>query len=330
MEELVSIIALCHNHRRFVVETLDSIIGQSYGNIEIIVISNLLDDGCTDLILQWIESTGASVRFIQNQSPLSISQNINQALGFVNGKYFQVISCDDILSSDKISKQVEAFTKLSDEFACVHSNSVSIDEQSNLISGSLRSDWVKSTYNLKNIPNGDVSKFLGWGAFVSAPSVLLKTDAVKAVGGYNELYLWEDWPMWVSLTKSGFLFFYLDFVAVKIRILNDSISRRRMSVHEKYVIDKMFLDIFFENYSMFTLDSLTRRRFNRKLVSVLNFNFKEWFSFVKRYFGIVGYWRFLEAFKVILVYPICSKLGIEKLIFRIEDKLMRLFFTQKV
>ena len=51
---LVSIIACCYNHEKFVEETLDGIISQTYENIELIIIDDFSTDSSVKKINNWI------------------------------------------------------------------------------------------------------------------------------------------------------------------------------------------------------------------------------------------------------------------------------------
>ena len=52
---LVSIIALCYNHASYLEETLDSIIEQTYPNIQLIILDDCSSDNSVELINAWIK-----------------------------------------------------------------------------------------------------------------------------------------------------------------------------------------------------------------------------------------------------------------------------------
>ena len=51
---LVSIMALCYNHKNFVVQALNSILNQTYHNIELFIIDDNSSDGSQEIIEKWI------------------------------------------------------------------------------------------------------------------------------------------------------------------------------------------------------------------------------------------------------------------------------------
>jgi glycosyltransferase involved in cell wall biosynthesis len=101
--ELVSIIIPVYNSEKTIKQTINSVLNQSYPQIEIIVIN----DGSTDNSGNEINSLNDSriiYRYQENQgSPIAK----NLGLSIANGKYVQFLDADDFLSTDKIENQVK-------------------------------------------------------------------------------------------------------------------------------------------------------------------------------------------------------------------------------
>jgi glycosyltransferase involved in cell wall biosynthesis len=99
---LVSVIIPLHNAEHFIVATVNSAINQTWGNIEIIII----DDGSTDDSLSVVRSFQDARIIIISQSSKGASAARNRGLAVARGKYIQFLDADDLLSDDKIAKQV--------------------------------------------------------------------------------------------------------------------------------------------------------------------------------------------------------------------------------
>ena len=316
---LITVIAICHNHAPYIIETLESIRNQTYGNIELIIINNLKDD-CEEIIEKWMKNYDVQCQFIQNESPLNISKNFNLGLSFANGKYFQGISCDDVLIVNKYECQVKLFETLGERYAVLHSNVQNINSNGILIKNSLRSTWIKNKFNIDLKDFDDISKILGWGVMVSAPSALIRTSIVRELGGYNN-YIWEDYPMWVKLATSGYLFRYLDDPLVNIRIVSNSISRTKYDKKSRYEIDKMLLDIFYDHYKYMNLGFWTRLRFSPKYNSLLAYDKKIWFAYILKFIKTFGIFKgFLSILNIFIIYPLFVKLGFFGLYNKIQTR----------
>ena len=109
MKDKVSIIIPCYNYGEFLTETLASLIYQSHKNWEAIVI----DDGSTDntesIILPLLKKDSRIVFFKQINRGVSAARNLG--LQYVSGDFVQFLDADDLLSPQKISLQLDYFSK---------------------------------------------------------------------------------------------------------------------------------------------------------------------------------------------------------------------------
>ena len=269
---LVNIIAVCHNHELHLLETLESIRNQTYRNIELIIINNL-EDNCKIIIENWIKAHNIQCRFIQNEHPLSITQNFNLGLSFTIGKYFQGISCDDVLMNYKIEKQVELFESLPEEYACIYGDMNTIDKNGNQTTCLSVLESKTKKWSTKKFPEGSLIHELSLFSFVPAPSVLLKTDVIKKLGNYDENYTFEDWPMWIKLSKKGYKFAAVKSVLVNYRILATSMDRARGDEYSKSIIS-----IYLRNTDFFNIkDQRVRDTWHKHILAQKEYSY--WSSF---------------------------------------------------
>jgi glycosyltransferase involved in cell wall biosynthesis len=110
MNPLVSVIIPVYNKEKTVQEAIQSIINQTYKNIEIIVIN----DGSKDRSLEIISALNYNNITIINQKNQGNIKAKNNALRLINGDYIQFLDADDILSDDKIGNQVKLLEKNKD------------------------------------------------------------------------------------------------------------------------------------------------------------------------------------------------------------------------
>ena len=104
----VTVICTSYNQQTFVAEALESVIAQSYPNVELIVI----DNGSTDQTVTRIQAVilpYPAIRFIRNPINLGLNRAFNQGLALANGQYIIDLSADDVLLPDRITRQVIFF-----------------------------------------------------------------------------------------------------------------------------------------------------------------------------------------------------------------------------
>ncbi|HCJ7896604.1 TPA: glycosyltransferase family 2 protein, partial [Acinetobacter baumannii] len=108
-QPLVSIIIPCYNHANFVQDCIQSVIAQTYQNIELIII----DDGSKDETVEKIQKlvTQCTERFVKfefrHRPNKGLSATLNEALEWCQGEYFSAIASDDMMLNDKIEIQID-------------------------------------------------------------------------------------------------------------------------------------------------------------------------------------------------------------------------------
>ncbi|MGA6331370.1 glycosyltransferase family 2 protein, partial [Acinetobacter baumannii] len=103
-QPLVSIVIPCYNHANFVQDCIQSVIAQTYQNIELIIIDDGSKDGSVEKIQEFIgECEKRFVRFeFRNRPNKGLSATLNEALEWCQGEYFSAIASDDMMLNDKI------------------------------------------------------------------------------------------------------------------------------------------------------------------------------------------------------------------------------------
>ena len=323
---LVNIIAICHNQAPYVIESLNSFKNQTYLNIQLIIINNV-KDACEKIIRSWIDENEFNVSpiFIQNENPKTVVENCNLGLTKCKGKYFQPISCDDVMVSFKIEKQVDVFESLDNNYSLVCGNTVFINEKSELIKTNANKKSIRYKYNIDLSKETDYKKLIGWGVFAPTPTILLKTNIVKKLNGWDEQYQWEDHQLYMKLIYNNYKVKYIDETLIKYRILSNSLSKSISNKEYLYNINWMYIDLFFKYSSMFTSGYRTRVRYTRRFNSILLY---DKIQFLKYSFKFVSIQKFpsslISAMNIFIIYPIADITKKKSLVIKIQDKLYRL------
>jgi glycosyltransferase involved in cell wall biosynthesis len=126
MNPLVSIIIPAYNSSRFVEETIDSVLNQSFKNFEIIIVDDGSSDGQFDLIFPFCQKD-ERVRYIY-QLNKGVSGARNTGFNHSSGYYVAFLDADDIWLSDNLSTKLAKFEE--DDCGLVHSDGCFIDENS--------------------------------------------------------------------------------------------------------------------------------------------------------------------------------------------------------
>ncbi len=192
-DRLVSIVIPSFNGERYLAETLESCLRQTYRNIEIIVV----DDGSSDNSVKIAKSFAASdatISVFENKNNLGISANCNKGFHLSAGCFVLFLGHDDKLPEDHIAKITSEFD---DSTAFVHCNSIHIDGDGNEIK-------VKKDDKLQIKKTDNILYELSRSNFISSCGLIINREFFDKVGGYD-CYFWNfyEWLTWIKLAKLG-------------------------------------------------------------------------------------------------------------------------------
>ena len=150
MENKVSVIIPVYNSEKFLKESIQSVLSQSYENLEIIAI----DDGSTDNSLEILEQFKDKIAIIHQENQ-GLASALNAGIKQMTGKWFKWFSPDDILYPKAIDILVRKAQELGENYI-VYSNWEIIDEKNNHMR-----DFSESNYNdLTKFDNSSVAEEL--------------------------------------------------------------------------------------------------------------------------------------------------------------------------
>lgn len=219
---LVSIICLCYNHERFVVESLNSAISQTYKNIELIIADDCSDDFSKQTIENWLENK-PNIAFIANETNLGNTKTFNKALEFAKGDYIIDLAADDILQTDCVEKQINAFLNSEQKnIGIVYGNAELITENNSHIRYYYEVNPEKKA--LKKPASGDIYlAMLSQSSMICSVSSMIKRDILKQLNGYDENLAYEDLDIWIRTSRS-YNFEFIDAVLIQKRELQGSLG----------------------------------------------------------------------------------------------------------
>jgi alpha-1,3-rhamnosyltransferase len=217
LNQLVTIGIPVFNGEKYIIESLNSITDQRYSNIEICIVDDASTDNSFQLCKKWVEKSRFPVKILKNKSNLGLSATCNIILNQANGKYLQLFDQDDIMIPEKIENDVEQFQQLDEETALIYSKVQLINEKGELIN-----EEYNNRIGFNGIVPTDAFAEMIKKNFIPAPTVLMRTDQVRETGGYDESVVYNDWDMWLKLTKNHKIA-YRNIITVHYRLHINSI-----------------------------------------------------------------------------------------------------------
>lgn len=216
-EPLVSIIIPVYNGSNYVKEAIDSVLSQTYKNIEVIVVNDgSCDDGETEKIAL---SYGDKIRYFHKENG-GVSSALNLGIEKMQGEYFSWLSHDDKYEPSKIEEQV----KLLDgrQNTLVLCGDAKINKNSDLIGISTNDRFIENKVinwqeSLKNI--------LENGSF-NGCALLIPKKVFDEVGGFDTSFRYiQDVLMWIKIFLKGYSLVYTSKPLSLMRIHNAQLTQ---------------------------------------------------------------------------------------------------------
>ena len=220
-KSLVSVIIPCYNHEKYVANTIESVILQTYQNLEILIIDDHSTDISYDTILSLeenIKQRCISYKIIRNDSNLGTAQTLNKIAKFANGEYVYLIASDDIALPNAIETLHNCITQ-NPQYSLIACNNVFIDQNGKEILRDKFSTFGEQLRNARKDVDWLSEDFGSYKTLLSGNYItngyLIKLEALKSVNYWG--YPLEDYALMLALAKEH-KFKYLDQVLFQYRI----------------------------------------------------------------------------------------------------------------
>lgn len=285
---LVSIIVVCYNHEKFIVECIESIMHQSYTNIEVLV----YDNGSTDNSASILKGLQKKYKYkLYLQENIGVPRVLNQALEESKGKYISPMSTDDYWPLNKIEIAVNFLENCDPKIAVCGGNALRVDKNSNI--------FRKQTFtNYHELNFKDV--FLD-GKNIPALTSLIKREVINYIGGYDENIIGEDGPMWLMITYKGYRIAKLNQLMGYHRRHGDNLTEgkewiagyvnniRKYKNHLKYeeALNNKY-------YRLFKMYVIAEKRYSLQFIKKLKIKHLNTRSFVEIFFRLLLPSRFIK------------------------------------
>jgi len=196
MDALVSVIIPCYKSAATVGDTLDSVLAQTYANLEIIIVNDGSPDNLDEVLTPYL-SQHNDIKYIKQENK-GLAGARNSGAKESTGKYFLFLDSDDKIAATYIQRCVAELEKSSD---------VKIVYSYVRTFGAKVGKWKFPEYTRRGLLSTNI---------IHASAMMRSSDFFEA-GTYDEEFkIYEDWNLWLGIMKNGgtvvlipeFLFYY--------------------------------------------------------------------------------------------------------------------------
>lgn len=188
---LVSVIMPVHNAAAYLAQAIDSVLAQTFGDFELLVLNDGSTDNSNEVIQRYSDKR---LRVIQNEKNIGLTATLNKAVRLCRGEYIARMDADDICMPQRFEKQVNYLEQHADVsvLAC-RAQVINAD-------GEITGEWSDDADHLTE---SEIRGYLPFSNCIVHPSVMMRAEIAKKYEYKAYQKGAEDWDLWLRLLAAG-------------------------------------------------------------------------------------------------------------------------------
>lgn len=214
---LISVITPAYNAERFIGETIESVINQTYNNWEMIIVDDQSKDSTVSIVNSYQRKDERIKLYkLEENSGSAIARNT--AMEKAKGRYIAFLDSDDAWYPEKLERQLQFMQQQDIAFSFTKYRRIEED-------GTLRETASKAP---ESVGYRDLLKHCVIGCL----TVMIDREKVGQLEMVN-IRTRQDYAYWLEITKRGFRAYGFPEVLAKYRIVGNSISRNKLKAAKR-------------------------------------------------------------------------------------------------
>ena len=231
----ISVVMPAYNAEKYIGKSIDSILNQTYGDFEFIIINDGSKDSTKEIILSYSDNR---IVYLENEMNSGIVVTLNKGLEYATVKYIARMDADDIAVAERLEKQIEFMEK---------NKNVGVLGTGICIFG----EDVQEQARVFTTNPEQLKAELIFNSCIAHPTVMMRSNILKNNGlSYDLEYAGaEDYNLWWKIAKVSQIATIPDLL-VKYRIHSSQITKKKDEKYYKMMIKLMeerFSDIGFKS-----------------------------------------------------------------------------------
>lgn len=244
----VTVIIPNYNHARYLPQRLDSVLQQTYQNVEILLLDDCSSDHSREVITNYAARDARIQTVFNEQNSGSTFRQWNKGIALAKGDYVWLAESDDYAHPTLLERALQKFA-IDASIGLVYVASQAIDEQGSMLPllDGFYDDLDRELWQHDFVLNGRelVTKFMSYRNIIpNASAVLIRRDVLLRTGvADGSLKLNGDWVFWAAIlaqTKVAFIGDRLNFFRFHLNNVRSKVQYNGIAVNEmSKVIDIM-------------------------------------------------------------------------------------------
>jgi len=236
---LVSVALCTFNGEQFLNKQLESILRQTYANLEIVIVDDCSTDQTATIVSKYQEKD-QRVKYVRNETNLGFNKNFEKAVKLCSGEFIAISDQDDIWIDSKIERLLDTIG----DHLMVYANSAIIDDKDQR-TGKLMIDQDRPEEDYRNFKSILINNF------VSGHNLLFRKEALSYVLPFPKVGFYDWWMGFVMLYENNLA--YCNEVLTLYRVHEASVTNSLpvKSIKKKVDIMKKECETIIEELSIF-------------------------------------------------------------------------------
>lgn len=229
-EPLVSVSIKTYNSGKYIEETIESVMNQTYHNIEIVIGDDGSNDNTPEILMSYKKRFPDKFKIQLNKINRGITANCNSIHNLYEGKYIAHLGGDDIMHDNKILEQVKYMDNHSNCSISYHNMEVFDSETKKILR--LRNPTKRNIEGKANV-------LIKNGPFNGGSSNMVRAN--KMPKKYDErVPMASDWLYFVQVLLNGGEIHYINSILGKYRRHNNNVTKSGGQFYDQQNLDHLF------------------------------------------------------------------------------------------
>ena len=259
-QPLISVVTPFHNTAKYLSECIESVLAQSYGCFEYILVDNCSTDGASEIAEAYARRDGR-IRFVRRSALLPQVRNYNSALTEISdeSQYCKIVQADDYIFPNCLQLMVQTFE---------HSKSIGLVSSYDLKRSMVRGSGFP--YPSPFVPGKEMARLYlqtGSHVFGSPSTVMYRSSIVRnSQAFFDEGLLHEDTEKCMQILQHwdfGFVHQVLSFLRADNESISSEVRTFQPDALDRYIIVKRYASAFLEALDAVALQKESKRAYYR-------------------------------------------------------------------
>ncbi len=235
----ISVVTASYNYQDYIKETIQSVLDQTYNDLELIIVDDCSNDNSVDVIKSFNDER---IKLFINKKNLGLAQTVKRGVECATGEWIVFLESDDLITPDNIEKKVQIIKKYSD-LNLIFNDCEFFGDENKIKDFSIALKKTRVLLKNKNYPQNMFYNFYLSNKIFTFSSVMAKREDLLKISYNPPIDSLLDWWLWVQLAYIG-NFYYIPEKLTKWRLHKNSYIESSNNISLNKIHNKMYYKMF--------------------------------------------------------------------------------------